>query len=139
VLAEDPVADAEAILAREAEFALAAREIRVHADTVADLHGPDVGADFGDVTRDVAARPEGQRRLEGGNALAHEEIEVIERAHAHTHECVVGADLRVRHVPERERLGAAELVERERFHRRASALRPPSPVLVAFTSTAMFP
>src|SRR5204862_4412803 len=100
----------------------------------ADLHGPDVGADFSDVTRDVAARPEGQRRLECGNALAHEEIEVIERARAHAHERVVGTDLRIRYVLKLKLFGPPELVKGERLH----ALRP-WPLLAAFTSTAMFP
>src|SRR5204863_8690633 len=104
------------------------RSSRTHTDA------GDVGAGLGDVARDVAARPEGQPCPERRDALAHEEVEVIERARTDAHEGVVRTDLRIRHVPDRELFRPPEFRECERFH----ALRP-SPVFVAFTSTAMLP
>src|SRR5205085_12619055 len=47
------------------------------------------------ISRDIAAGPERQRRLQGRDALAHEEIEVIQRAGLHAYEHLVRLGLRI--------------------------------------------
>src|SRR5205085_4835879 len=84
--------------------------------TLADLHGGHGGANLDHVARDVTAGPEGQGRLERRDALAHEEIEVIQRARLHADEHLVRRDLRIGDVVVPELVGTAELVEREGLH-----------------------
>ncbi len=116
VLAQDAVAHAEAVLALGAELAAAAREVGIDRHPVADLDAGHLRADLGDLARDVAARPERQRRLERGDALADEEVEMVQGAGAHPHQHLAGLDLGVGDVLQLELVGTAELVERERLH-----------------------
>src|SRR5439155_1688032 len=134
VLAHDAVAHAEAVLALDAELAATAREVRVHAHAVADPETGHVGTDLGDVAGDVAAGPEGERGLERRNPLAHEDVQVVQRAGADADDHLSGSRLRVGDVLKPELLGTAELVEGERLHFDA-----PCPGFRAFTRTAMFP
>src|SRR2546425_410836 len=66
---------------------------------------------------DIAAGPEGQRRLQRGNAFADEQVEVVQRARLHPDEDLVRRDRGIRNVLVPERVGTAELVEEERVHR----------------------
>src|SRR5438132_3396016 len=93
-----------------------------------------VGTDLGDVAGDVAAGPEGERGLERRDPLAHEDVQVVQRAGADADEHLSGSRLRVGDVLKPELLGTAELVEGERLHFDA-----PCPGFRAFTRTAMFP
>src|SRR5439155_792546 len=75
-----------------------------------------VGTDLGDVAGDVAAGPEGERGLERRDPLAHEDVQVVQRAGADADEHLSGSRLRVGDVLKPELLGTAELVEGERLH-----------------------
>ena len=90
-------------------------------------------AHLGDVARDVAAGPERQGQVEAGQALADEEIEVVQRRRADAHQDVARADRRVRDVLVPELVEPAVLLEGERLQ------AAPSPGFGAFTSTAMLP
>ena len=94
---------------------------------------PNASRDMGHVARDVAAGPEGQGQGEAGQALADEEVEVVQRCRAHADQDVARADRRVRDVLVPECVEPAVLGEGQRLQ------EAPSPAFGAFTSTAMFP
>src|SRR5207247_9934806 len=77
---------------------------------------------------------EGEGSIRRADPLAHEDVQVVQRAGADADDRLPGSRLRVRDVLKPELLGTAELVEGERLHFAA-----PCPGFRAFTRTAMFP
>jgi hypothetical protein len=133
VLAQDAVLHAHAVLAAPAILAAAAREVRVDRDALPHRDVPHRRAHLGHVARDVAAGPEWEGQGEAGEALADEEIEVVQRRRAHAHQDVARPDGRIRDVLVSELVEPAVLLKRERLQ------EAPSPAFGAFTSTAMLP
>jgi len=107
VLAEDAVLHAEAVVAGRAELAAVTVRFGFTATPVADLHALHRGADLHDLAGDIAAGPEGQRRLQGGMPSRDEDIEVIERARLHADEHLVGLDLGICNVLVLQLVGTA--------------------------------
>ncbi len=95
MLAQDAVLKAETILALHAKLTAPAGEVGIHGDPVAHLDRLHGRSDLGNIAGDIAPRPEGKGRLESGNALAHEEVEMVEGAGAHPDENLFGPDDRI--------------------------------------------
>ncbi len=104
------------VLAGNARRAFAAGHAGSQNHFLADANSGNFGADFGDFSGHVAARNVREGNGNVGQAAAHPEVEMIQRASAHAHEHFRRAGLRVRHVGELQNFGPAVLVEEDGFH-----------------------
>jgi len=118
VLSEDLVIDTFGVLAPEAVLAPAARNPRIHDDTVANLDVRDIGADLGDVARRVATEDVRERQLEGRDSCADGQIEMVQRRRVNADDYLVRSRDRIRMVPVQfQNLGPAEAGDDDRLQR----------------------
>ncbi len=96
--AEERVAAAAIVVAREARLALAAAQSRRKDHAPAGLYALAEFAHFHHIARNVAAQHVRHGEWHAGNSGAHKEIEMIQRAGADAHQHLVGFDFRVGNV-----------------------------------------
>jgi len=91
-------------------------EARVDEDLVADLDAGDARSDLRHDAREVRAADVGQRDLQARPAVAHEEVQVVERGRLHLHAHVAGPKGWAWQVADLHDLGAAVGLEISRLH-----------------------
>ena len=109
---------AEIVIAGKAGGTFATGDAGGEHNFLADVHGANFGADFGDFAGNVGAGDVGQGNLKAGKATAHPEVEMIEGAGTDTDEDFVAAKLRLRNISEAENGGVTVFLEDDGFHER---------------------
>src|SRR6266545_42599 len=79
MLAQQPVVDAQRVLARTAELAAVIGDARIDEYAIAGLHGRDAGADRLDDTGAVRADDVGEFSRSSGESFQNEQVEMIQR------------------------------------------------------------
>ena len=111
------------VVAHAAMLAASAGNAVVQDDPVADLQGRGGGrADCGHLSSDVATHNARQRAVIGA-AFPKVEVQVVQGASPHPEHDFAGADLGIGAVPVDQLIGAAVLVDKDRFH-----MAPPSSI-----------
>ena len=104
------------IVAHAATLAATAGNAVVQDDPVADLQGRGGGrADRGHLSGDVATHDPWQRAVVGA-AFPEVEVQVVQGASPHPEHDFAGANLGIGAVPVDQLIGAAVLVDKDRFH-----------------------
>ena len=109
---------AEIVVAGKAGGTLAAGDAGGEHHFLADVHGANFRADFGDFAGNVGAGDVGQGNLKAGKATAYPEVKMIEGAGPNTDEDFVTAKLRLRNIGEAENGGVTVFLEDDGFHER---------------------
>lgn len=109
---------AKVVVAREAGGTLTAGDARREDHLLADVHGGDLGTDFGDFAGNITARYVRKRYGNAGKAAPYPEIEVVQGAGVDTDEDFTRAEMRLGNVGIAKNAGITVLLDDDGFHGR---------------------